>query len=177
MHLIGFSLGAQVQAVASRNVQQRSGRRHIVGRLTGLDPGQVPSVWIPFVGRLGSADAQFVDSIHTEAVGFGEHESAGHVQFMVNGGVAQPFCNQAIQVNAQTCSHNFAVFAWNEAVRARAARFPALPCANWDQFLAGGCNSNTPVGNMGPITQLNLRGRYFLRTNLQAPWSRNVATP
>lgn len=39
LHLVGFSLGAQVQAFASRTVQERTNRRIVVGRLTGVDPG------------------------------------------------------------------------------------------------------------------------------------------
>lgn len=41
LHLVGFSLGAQIQAIASRVVQNRTNRRLVIGRLTGLDPGQV----------------------------------------------------------------------------------------------------------------------------------------
>lgn len=196
MHLVGFSLGAQIMSLTARSVRSFSNNRHNVGRLSGLDPGQL-GVWEGPLGRLSSSDAAFVDSIHTEgktiknliyfkilnkffqhpANGFGDHNSRGHVAFFPNGGVSQPFCNQAVETARQTCSHNFAVFAWSESVRARSAIFPSLPCATWNAFTAGQCNSNTPVGNMGSVSQTNLRGTYMLRTNMQAPWSRNVATP
>jgi pancreatic lipase-related protein 2 len=177
LHLIGFSLGAQIQAIASRNVQSNTRRRLTVGRLTGLDPGQIQSVLIPLTGRLSSSDAAFVDSIHTEGVGFGDHQSVGHVSYWVNGGVQQPFCTSAINTVRQTCSHNFAPTAWAESVRARAAIFPALQCGSWDDFLAGNCNSGAPTGNMGATTSTALRGTYFLRTNNNSPFSRPVAGP
>jgi pancreatic lipase-related protein 2 len=172
LHLIGFSLGAQIQAIASRNMQGRLGRGHIVGRLTGLDPGQISAVFLPLTGRLSSSDAGYVDSIHVEAVGFGDHESQGHVAYFVNGGVSQPFCTSAINTVRQTCSHNFAPTMWAEAVRARAAVFPARHCDSWDLFVAGNCHAASPIGNVGPITSRTVRGSYFLSTNLVAPFSR-----
>ncbi|KAG5682564.1 hypothetical protein PVAND_011909 [Polypedilum vanderplanki] len=176
MHLVGFSLGAQIMSIAARRVQSASSRRFTVARLTGLDPGQIPGIWLPFTGRLSSGDAVYVDSIHTEAVGFGDHESRGHAAFFPNGGVSQPHCTQTIQLNQQTCSHEFAVTAWAESVRALTPTFPSLSCTNWDMFISGQCNSNT-VGNKGQQTQTTLRGSFFLRTNLFPPWSRTVATP
>lgn len=177
LHLIGFSLGAQIQAIASRTVQSRTNRRHVVGRLTGLDPGQIQTVLIPLIGRLSASDAAFVDSIHTEGVGFGDHQSIGHVNYMVNGGVAQPFCTSVIGTIAQTCSHNFAVTSWAESVRAAAPIFPALRCASWNNFLANNCIAGQPIGNMGKHTSILLRGAYFLRTNNNAPFSRPQAGP
>ena len=177
LHLVGFSLGAQIQAIASRNVQTRTNRRLVVGRLTGVDPGQIQATLIPLIGRLSSSDAAFVDSIHTEGVGFGDHLSVGHVSYWVNGGVQQPFCTSAINTVRQTCSHNFAPTAWAESVRARAAIFPALQCSSWQNFLNSNCNSGAPTGNMGAHTSTGLRGTYFLRTNNNSPFSRPVAGP
>lgn len=176
LHLVGFSLGAQIQAIASRTVQTRTNRRLVVGRLTGIDPGQVTAVLVPLIGRLSASDAAFVDSIHTEANGFGDHQSVGHVSFFVNGGVEQPHCTSAIATIRQTCSHNFAPIIWAESVRALGPAFPSLPCASWQAFVSGSCNSAS-VGHMGHTTSHALRGAHFLRTNLQAPFSRAQATP
>lgn len=171
LHLVGFSLGAQIQAIASRTVQSRTNRRLVIGRLTGLDPGQVHLA--PQLGRISSADAEFVDTIHTESVGFGDHLSVGHVSYFVNGGVAQPFCAPIVR---SVCSHNFAPTAWAESIRARTVAFPALACSNWDNFLSGSCNSSS-VGNMGMHTTRISRGSHFLRTNNQSLFSRTQATP
>lgn len=176
LHLVGFSLGAQIQAIASRTVQQSTNRRLVVGRLTGIDPGQIQAVLIPLIGRLSANDAAFVDSIHTEGVGFGDHQSIGHVSYMVNGGVAQPFCSSIINTIAQTCSHNFAPTAWAESVRSSVPIFPSLPCVSWNYFVAGDCNV-APAAHMGMHTTVAARGAHFLRTNHAAPFSRPVATP
>ncbi len=171
LHLVGFSLGAQIQAIASRNVQNLTNRRVVVGRLTGLDPGQVHLT--PSLGRLSSEDAAFVDTIHTESSMFAEHLSAGHVSYFVNGGNSQPFCRVPF---VNVCSHNFAPTAWAESIRAGRPVFPALPCSTWENFLSGNCN-NAVIGNMGMHTTRVSRGRHFLRTNDSAPFSRPQATP
>ena len=149
----------------------------MVGRITGLDPGQVPESLLPLFQRLNPEDARFVETIHTEAVGFGDHEARGHVQFFVNGGVAQPMCTSVIGTVAQTCSHLFASTIWAESIRAQSAIFPALQCESWEHFLRNDCNSSAPIGNLGVITSTSLRGTYFLRTNNEAPFSRAVADP
>ena len=177
LHLVGFSLGAQIQSIASRQVLSRTNRRLVVGRLTGLDPGQIQTVLIPLIGRLSSTDAAFVDSVHTEGVGFGDHLSIGHVAYFVNGGVAQPFCTSIIGTVAQTCSHNFAVTAWAESVRAQSEIFPSLQCTSWQNFLANNCVLGAPQGNMGKHTSRITRGSHFLRTNNNAPFSRPQAGP
>lgn len=65
MHLVGFSLGAQIMSLTSRAVMTFSNNRHFIGRLTGLDPGQLGS-FVDTLGRLSPNDATFVDSVHTE---------------------------------------------------------------------------------------------------------------
>lgn len=69
MHLVGFSLGAQIMSLTSRAVRTFSNSRHVIGRLTGLDPGQL-GAWTNSLGRLSSGDAAFVDTIHTEGKSF-----------------------------------------------------------------------------------------------------------
>jgi hypothetical protein len=176
MNLLGFSLGAQIMARASRQVQSQSNRNHIIGRLTGLDPWSLGPITSITVGRLSSADAQWVESIHTEGNQRGDHESRGHVWFMINGGVAQPMCDQALPIARWDCSHMFALTIWSESVRSPSLTFPALSCATWDSFISQSCNSNQ-VGHMGRTTETNLRGSYMLRTNMLAPFSRDSALP
>lgn len=90
MTYLGFGLGAQILARASRQVQSQTSRRYIIGRLTGLEPLSLGPVNGITIGRLSSADAQFVESIHTDNGGQrGDHESVGHVSFFVNGGDGQ----------------------------------------------------------------------------------------
>lgn len=62
MTFLGFRLGAQILARASRQVQGQTNRRHIIGRLTGLEPETLGPVTSITVGTLSSSDAQFVES-------------------------------------------------------------------------------------------------------------------
>ena len=88
MNLVGFGLGGQIIARSSRQTQGQTGRRHIIGRLTGLEPASLGPVNSITIGTLSSADAQFVESIHTDGNGQrGDLTSNGHVSFFVNGGL------------------------------------------------------------------------------------------
>lgn len=177
MNLIGWSLGAQIMGRTSRRVSAISARRHIIGRLTGLDPIQLGLISGSRIGRLSSADAQWVESVHTEGNSRGDHGSHGHIWFMVNGGVTQPMCDQTLPGNRADCSHLFALTMWAESVRATVPAFPSLQCDSWQNFLGAQCNNNV-VAHMGRSNDaMNLRGSFFLRTNMEPPWSRSVATP
>jgi hypothetical protein len=129
------------------------------------------------IGRLSGTDASFVESIHTESNSRGDLTSSGHVQFLVNGGVTQPMCDQTLAGNRADCSHIFALSIWAESVRAISPAFSALQCDTWALFQAGECNSNT-IGYLGRWNSNSAaRGSFFLQTNLVSPWSRQQATP
>jgi hypothetical protein len=197
MNLVGFALGAQIMARASRQVQNRSNRRHIIGRLTGLDPWNLGPINSITIGTLSAADAQITESIHTEGGSRGDPESRGHVSFFVNGGVTllsdyipivsqlmfsflnqvnQPWCTQTLPGNRADCSHIFALAVWAETARTTSGIFPSLQCDSWSEFTGGHCNSNA-VSYVGRTTANNLRGTYFLRTNNFSPFSRNTPFP
>lgn len=176
MNLLGFSLGAQILARASRRIQAISNSRFVVGRLTGLDPSNLGPISGVRIGRLSAADAQWVESVHTESPNRGDHGSFGHVHFYINGGASQPQCTSINPLARWDCSHNLAMTYWAESVRSPVATFPALQCSSWELFQSGGCNSNS-VGHMGRTTEANLRGAYHLRTNLVAPFARNSPLP
>lgn len=177
VHLVGFSFGASVWGIAGREVLLQSNGDFTIERITGLDPGQIEPALLPLMGRIGPGDARFVETIHTEAVGFGDLEALGDVQYFVNGGITQPMCTSNINVIAQTCSHIFASTIWAESIRANSPIFPALQCQSWQHFLNNDCKLDAPIGNLGVLTSTSLRGSYFLRTNLEAPFSRAVPGP
>lgn len=54
--------------------------------------------------------------------------------------------------------------------------FPAMQCRNFEEFRRNRCNSSIPLGNMGLFATNDLEGRYYLLTNLQSPYSRNITT-
>lgn len=91
-HLIGFSLGAQVSGAIGRYVIKRSLGENTIARITGLDPGQIPSIFAYALKELNAGDATFVDTIHGESKLFGSMTSLGNASFWVNGGYYQPMC-------------------------------------------------------------------------------------
>lgn len=87
IHLIGFSLGAQLANFASIAI-----RPYTVNRITGLDPAMPLYVGVPKDDRLDASDAKFVDVYHTNAFVQGKVEQCGDVDFYFNGGIIQPGC-------------------------------------------------------------------------------------
>uniref|UniRef100_A0A1B0BVR0 Lipase domain-containing protein n=1 Tax=Glossina palpalis gambiensis TaxID=67801 RepID=A0A1B0BVR0_9MUSC len=121
MHLIGFSLGAEVAGFIGKQLQERGIN---LKRITGLDPA------LPLFDdnssnrRLKPADAYFVDVIHTDGGILGNPEAMGHVDFYPNGGHAlQPGCaRQEIANNRWLgilvgCSHQRAWEYFIESIR------------------------------------------------------------
>ena len=92
IHVIGHSLGAHLSGHMGRN----SGLK--IGRITGLDPARPYfENWVHAKERLSTADADFVDVIHTNSGHL--HEGClsmpwtiGHVDFYPNGGTHMPGC-------------------------------------------------------------------------------------
>lgn len=178
IHLVGFSFGSSVFAIAGRQVITQSSGAHVIERITGLDPGQLQeTVMQQMGGRINPADARFVETIHTESVGFGDFNARGHVHYFVNGGISQPMCTSLVQTIAQTCSHLLASSLWVESIRAHSPIFPSLQCGSWDHFLRDECNRDAPIGHLGVLTSTALRGSYYLRTNNESPFSRSNPGP
>lgn len=78
-------LGAHACGLISRFVTFR------LHRIIGLDPARplvVPSV------RLTSGSAGAVHVLHTNAGHYGEAGRGGHVDFCINGGRIQPYCEE-----------------------------------------------------------------------------------
>jgi len=92
VHLIGFSLGAQVAGVVGLHVFNQSGQK--VGRITGLDPAGPLFYAIPEEKGLDPSDAIFVDVLHTNGGLLGHSKILGHVDIFPNGGRSQPSCQK-----------------------------------------------------------------------------------
>lgn len=100
-HLVGFSLGAHIAAVAGRVVARSSPPTQLIGRITALDPAS-PLFKLDRLKdrtkKLDAGDALYVDVVHTDGSptlteGFGLWEPVGHADFYPNGGRRQPGCN------------------------------------------------------------------------------------
>lgn len=90
IHVIGFSLGAQLSNYIARNLGS-----FLLPRITGLDPAMPLFITAPANDKLDPTDAAYVDVIHTNALVQGKLERCGHADFYMNGGIIQPGCSAA----------------------------------------------------------------------------------
>lgn len=90
IHLIGFSLGAEVAGFAGKQLQEWGIK---LPRITALDPALPLFEGNSSNRRLSPSDARFVDVIHTDGGLLGNPAPMGHADFYPNGGrPLQPGC-------------------------------------------------------------------------------------
>ncbi|KAK0167248.1 hypothetical protein PV327_004673 [Microctonus hyperodae] len=162
IHIIGFSLGAQVAAFVAKNLAPQK-----VGRITGLDPAAPFFEHTTSSERLDKSDAIFVDVIHTNSKIPGMKSPIGHVDFYPNQGIDQPGCNFPDIL----CSHHRAWFYYAESVLNERG-FPASKCQAWKPNI-NTCTKN-PDAFMGFIANPQINGIFLLRTNSKSPFARNM---
>ncbi|XP_059472437.1 pancreatic lipase-related protein 3-like isoform X2 [Neocloeon triangulifer] len=191
IHIIGFSLGAQVAGMAGAEVQKEGFK---IGRITGLDPASFTfeRAGLDADKRLDLTDAEFVDVIHTDGSliwsdGFGILAPVGHVDFYPNGGRDQPGCKDSY-VGALTfqltqnmnstnlCSHARAVDLFIESLDP-SCKFLAYPCPGLRQFERDFTHGNCftcdggSCGEMGYRAPLRSgRGPLYLATRATKPY-------
>ncbi|XP_076760916.1 phospholipase A1 [Xylocopa sonorina] len=146
---VGHSLGAQICGIMANFLLFR------MHRIIGLDPAR-PLMRPGYVNRLDSGDADFVEVIHTNAGYYGEGGRMGHVDFCVNGGKVQPFCDG--RPNYQLCSHVWVVCYMAQSIDGDDHESMAEPCSRRcpsgpriapraGEYVAMG--QHTPVGTRG----------------------------
>ncbi|KDR14939.1 phospholipase A1 1-like isoform X2 [Zootermopsis nevadensis] len=161
LHIVGFSLGAQVAGIAAS--QLKTG---LVPRITALDPAKPKFEIRTNDERLDAGDAEFVQVIHTASGFLSFLEPVGHADFYPNGGKApQPPCSAE---EALVCSHRMACTYFAESVY-RPLAFPASLCDSWNNFKQGKCHGNIKVF-MGAFAPTSARGKFYLKTNSEAPY-------
>ena len=181
IHLIGYSLGAQVAHQASKwfrhltkNDTQPEGLRP--GRITGLDPAAPLFQGYPGT-HLVKEDADFVDVIHTSAIQLdggvldiargrlGMSELVGTIDFFPNGGTtSQPGCT-IVQV---ACSHQKSLVYFTNSLVDRKSRprgkdawvYPSKPCDSSGNQIKGGISSSMGM----QAVNFNGEGRHCLLT-------------
>ncbi|EDV98483.1 GH22648 [Drosophila grimshawi] len=176
IHLIGFSLGAEVAGFAGKQLQEWGIK---LTRITALDPALPLFEGNSSNRRLGPTDARFVDVIHTDGGILGNPTAMGHADFYPNGGrPLQPGCaRQEIANNRWLgiiigCSHQRAWEYFVESIRQPLA-FAAERCEPSQNF--GICrNGNKGVAHMGYAADPRLRGKFYLETNDAKPFGRHI---
>ncbi|XP_022230241.2 pancreatic triacylglycerol lipase [Drosophila obscura] len=178
IHLIGFSLGAEVAGFAGKQLQEWGIK---LTRITALDPALPLFEGNSSNRRLSPSDARFVDVIHTDGGILGNPTAMGHADFYPNGGrPLQPGCaRQEIANNRWLgiiigCSHQRAWEYFVESV-AQPQGFPAKRCEPSPTF--GVCrDGGNGVAFMGMGADPRLRGKFYLETNDAKPFGRNSRT-
>ncbi|KYM79087.1 Pancreatic lipase-related protein 2 [Atta colombica] len=195
IHVIGFSLGAEVAGFMGKALAPRKSANNdrdaistrptdYIGRITGLDPAYPLYMNTGEDGHLTWADAVFVDVIHTDGGNFGFPNPLGHVDFYPNGGVRrQPGCDLKSIVRMGfrrlinqyiTCGHNRAWRYYAESVE-NPYGFPASRCPKWRPGILANCVWK-PEAYMGYAADTKYRGKFYLSTNSRSPYAMNLTS-
>ncbi|XP_019864600.1 phospholipase A1-like [Aethina tumida] len=156
---VGHSLGAHICGMISRYVTFR------LHRIIGLDPAR-PLVTPDL--KLNSGDANAVHVLHTNAGHYGERDRGGHVDFCINGGRVQPFCESS-DLDEQLCSHVWSICYMAESIHPGRAR-RAEPCS---RRCPSGPRPGIRVGHpimMGQYTPLYASGSYCVHDGDYPPY-------
>ncbi|XP_055594311.1 phospholipase A1 member A-like [Uranotaenia lowii] len=164
IHLIGFSLGAQVTNYVSVHM-----RPFKLKRITGLDPAMPLFITASADDKLDPTDADFVDVIHTNALVQGKIERCGHVDFYMNGGIIQPGCWSGGQ-NPMACSHHRAPDYFAESIRSLTG-FWGWKCTSYIYYLLGLCPHNQYQVVAGEDCTPGTEGMFMITTNSDAPFA------
>ncbi|XP_017775928.1 PREDICTED: lipoprotein lipase-like [Nicrophorus vespilloides] len=171
LHVIGFSLGAQVVGLAGKILKSNG---LMLPRITALDPA-FPLFHIKQPeNRVARGDAEFVDVVHTNPGRFGIGEPIGDADFYPNDDrFYQPGCNFDDVINGNrlddlaSCSHERAWGYYSESI-ANPQAFPATTCRGF-RADAKPCHFQVDA-YMGYHLTKNVTGQYFLSTNPQKPY-------
>ncbi|KAK9507401.1 hypothetical protein O3M35_007264 [Rhynocoris fuscipes] len=162
IHIVGFSLGAQVSNYVAHYLPFK------LQRITGLDPA-LPLFYTNLANhRLDSSDAEFVDVIHTNALFQGQVFPCGHVDFYANGGVFQPGCEGEDKYN---CYHSRAVEYFSESINSKVG-FWGWRCKSFMEFVENKCKMKKPLKLMGAHCDPEQPGIYQVNTASKSPYAK-----
>ncbi|XP_055386255.1 phospholipase A1-like [Condylostylus longicornis] len=158
--LIGHSLGAHVAGFAGKNI-----KRGKLPSIIGLDPA-LPCFKVDAIDeRLSAGDAEYVETIHTNAGILGFFNPIGIASFYPNGGTKQPGCLKI------SCSHSRSFQYYAESVE-RVNEFIPKKCNNMEEIKKNNCNINADDIRMGGKTNNDKAdGIFILPTNKAYPYA------
>ncbi|XP_017494544.1 PREDICTED: inactive pancreatic lipase-related protein 1-like [Rhagoletis zephyria] len=168
LHLIGFSLGAQIAGLSANFIKQR------LQRITGLDPAGPGFVTQNLSEKLDASDAEFVDVIHTDPFFYSTLDRSGHVDFYPNlEKFFQPGCNLVKNGRIRNCNHFRAPLYYAESIGSERG-FWSYNCGEWLEFVMQQCRryADVPHTVMGYFVSKNASGSYFLQTEALAPFAK-----
>ncbi|BFF94793.1 inactive pancreatic lipase-related protein 1 [Drosophila madeirensis] len=169
IHLIGFSLGAQVAGMAANYVTEP------LARITGLDPaGPGFMMQASLEHKLDSSDADFVDIIHTDPFFFSMLPAMGHADFYPNlDQLNQRGCSYVSSWRFYNCNHYRSAVYYAESITTSTG-FWAQQCGGWFDFFSQRCSqySNMPNIQMGYFVSESAIGSYFLTTHEVSPFAK-----
>ncbi|XP_050053058.1 pancreatic lipase-related protein 2-like [Aphis gossypii] len=166
LHVIGFSLGAQVAGHVGRLMNSS------IERVTGLDPASPMFSEFWFNNEvLDKSDAKFVDVLHTNIGLKGKISPLGHLDFYANNGCKQPGCTDT------SCSHVRAVEYFAESINTKKP-FMAVKCLSYVLYKLGWCkpSDTSPLIVFGEHVDKTEKGVYYFMTNEEPPFSQGNET-
>ncbi|ODN02431.1 Pancreatic triacylglycerol lipase [Orchesella cincta] len=161
VHLVGFSLGAQISGIAGQHAKHYTGRP--IQRITGLDPAGPLFHFHAIKGkRLDHSDAYFVDVVHSNQGRYGIAGNNGHVDFFPNGGgPEQPGCTPRSDIPGLpgSCPHVRAWEYFTETILgSKIWACKAISYKDYNVLGNGNCHDKILFGLKVPPTA---RGSYY----------------
>ncbi|XP_058126421.1 pancreatic triacylglycerol lipase-like [Anopheles ziemanni] len=160
--IAGHSLGAHAAGNAGFF---QSGR---LNTIFGMDPA-LPLFSLDSNDRITLNDAQYVESIHTNAGLLGFDLPLGQASFYPNGGRTQPGCGVDI---AGACAHGRAYEFLAESIVS--GGFTSVQCGSYDEILTGTCSvagPSRPMGGEPSNFDTGTSGVFTLTTRAATPFS------
>lgn len=163
----GHSLGAHASGFVGKNLQ---GDMRL-GSIVALDAAfPLFNIDQP-AQRVAITDADYVESMHTNAGLLGFDRPLGHANFYPNWGRSQPGCGVDVTGN---CAHGRAYDYFGESIVTNVG-FWARQCASYDDILNQSCTASGVDRKMGgePVEN-QARGVYWLTTNRNSPFATGI---
>lgn len=118
-----------------------------IGKIVGLDPALPLFYSSDIDARLTSTDAEYVETVHTNAGKLGFAVPIGHASFYPNGGIKQPGCGWDL---VGSCAHGRSYLYYIESIYSP-IKYLGAKCESWYEVQHGRCivNDDSVLSEMG----------------------------